>query len=257
MLCDIHGNLPALQAVLAEVEEAGVDLIVFGGDVAAGPMPVEAIEVLAGFGPRARFVRGNADRLMVESFDGTPGSSGGSDSWPASMLSRAHRDFLNSFEPTVAVGVEVLGLVLCCHASPDSDDVPIITPATPDDVVVDALASTQANLVVAGHTHMQFDRSVSGRRMVNAGSVGMPYADQPGAYWALIGDEVDLRRTPYDFAAAAAAIRRTAHPGREDLAESISQPPSREAAITTFERLARRTYPAVDPGKQLGRGGET
>jgi predicted phosphodiesterase len=48
VLCDIHGNLPALQAALAEVERAGVDLLVFGGDVAAGPMPVETIEVLAG-----------------------------------------------------------------------------------------------------------------------------------------------------------------------------------------------------------------
>src|SRR5580700_2638551 len=72
VLCDIHGNLPALLAVLAEVEKAGVDLVVFGGDVAAGPMPVETIEVLAAYSGPARFVRGNADRRMVESFDGAP-----------------------------------------------------------------------------------------------------------------------------------------------------------------------------------------
>ena len=243
VLCDIHGNLPALQAVLAEVEESGVDLVVFGGDVAAGPMPVETIEVLAGYGGRARFVRGNADRLMVEIFDGAREGGEAMDSWSARMLSRAHRDFLSSFERTVEIEVEGLGLVVCCHAGPNSDDVPIITPATPDEVIAEALASTKASLVVAGHTHMQFDRRVAGRRVVNAGSVGMPYAEQPGAYWALLGPEVVLRRTAYDFEVAAEAVRRTEFPEREDLAGSIVRPPTAEEAITAFERMAGRTYP--------------
>jgi putative phosphoesterase len=242
VLCDIHGNLPALQAVLAEVDQSGVDLVVFGGDVAAGPMPVETIEALAAYSRPARFVRGNADRLMVESFDGRPRSGEGPDSWPASMLSRGDRDFLNSFEPTVNTDIDGLGLVLCCHAGPDSDEVPIITPATPDEVIAEALASTEANLVIAGHTHMQFDRSVAGQRMVNAGSVGRPYADQPGAYWALLGPEVDLRRTAYDFAAAADAVRRTKCPDREELAAGIVRPPSTEEAMALFERMAGRTY---------------
>jgi putative phosphoesterase len=242
VLCDIHGNLPALQAVLAEVDQSGVDLVVFGGDVAAGPMPVETIEALAAYGRPARFVRGNADRLMVESFDGRRRAGEGPDSWPASMLSRGHRDFLNSFEPTVNTDIDGLGLVLCCHAGPDSDELPIITPATPDEVIAEALASTEANLVIAGHTHMQFDRSVAGQRMVNAGSVGRPYADQPGAYWALLGPGVDLRRTAYDFAAAAEAVRRTACPEREELADGIVRPPSAEEAMTVFERMAGRTY---------------
>jgi len=243
VLCDIHGNLPALQAVLAEVEEAEVDLVVFGGDVAAGPMPVETIEALVGFDGRARFVRGNADRLMVEIFDGALESGEASDSWPASMLSRAHRDFLSSFERAVEVAVNGLGLVVCCHAGPENDELPIITPATPDEVIAAALASTQASLIVAGHTHMQFDRRVAGRRMVNAGSVGMPYAEQPGAYGALLGPEVDLRRTAYDFELAAEAVRRTEYPERENLAGGIVRPPTAEEAITAFERMAGRTYP--------------
>ena len=165
----------------------------------------------------------------------------GPDSWPASMLSSAHRDFLSSFEPTVNTDIDGLGLVLCCHAGPDSDEFPIITPATPDEVIAEALASTEANLVIAGHTHMQFDRSVAGHRMVNAGSVGRPYADQPGAYWALLGPEVDLRRTAYDFAAAADAMRRTKCPDSEELAAGIVQPPSAEEAMALFERMAGRT----------------
>jgi predicted phosphodiesterase len=243
VLCDIHGNLPALQAVLAEVEKAGVDLVVFGGDVAAGPMSVETIEVLVAYSGPARFVRGNADRQMVESFDGTPRSDNASDLWLANTLNRTHRDFLSTFEPSVEVAVDGLGMVVCCHAGLDSDEVPIITPATPDDVIAEALASAHGKLVVAGHTHMQFDRRVANGRMVNAGSVGKPYADLPGAYWALLGPEVEFRRTAYDFSAAAEAVRRTAIPQREEWASDVVQPPTAEAAITVFENMAGRAYP--------------
>jgi predicted phosphodiesterase len=243
VLCDIHGNVPALRAVLAEVEAAGVDLIVFGGDVAAGPMPVETIELLAGYGSRARLVRGNADRAMVESFDRGERAGQGPDSWPASVISRADRDFLSAFEPKVEVEVDGLGPVICCHAGLDSDEVPIITPATPDEVIAEAVASASGRLVVGGHTHMQFDRRVAGGRMVNAGSVGRPYADKPGAYWALLGPEVVLRRTVYDFVAAAEAVRRTAFPDREEFAGNIVRPPTAEEAMTVFEPMAGRAYP--------------
>jgi putative phosphoesterase len=243
VLCDIHGNLPALEAVLAEVEKVGVDLVVFGGDVAAGPMPVETIEVLAGYRGPARFVRGNADRRMVESFDSVLKAGESLDSWPASMLSSIHRDFLSKFEPVVEVEVDGLGLVVCCHAGLDSDELPIVTPATPDEVIAEALASAHGRLVVAGHTHMQFDRRVAGGRMVNAGSVGKPYADQPGAYWALLGPEVEFRRTAYDFEEAAQAVRRTAVSEREELAADIVRPPTAEEAITLFENMAGRPYP--------------
>ena len=243
VLCDIHGNLPALQAVLAEVEKSRVDLIVFGGDVAAGPMPVETIELLAAYRGPSRFVRGNADRLMVESFDGAHKNGGAPDSWPASMLRGTHRDFLGAFESSVEVAVEGLGIVICCHAGLDSDEVPIITPGTPDEVIAEALASAHGHLVIAGHTHMQFDRRVSNGRMVNAGSVGKPYAGQPGAYWALLGPEVELRRTSYDFAAAAEAVRQTAIPQGEEWAADIVRPPTAEEAITLFEKMAGRAYP--------------
>jgi hypothetical protein len=94
-------------------------------------------------------------------------------------------------------------------------------------VIVEALASTQASVVVAGHTHMQFDRRVVGQRMVNA-----------------VGPEVDLRRSVYDFQAAAEAVGRTGFPEREDLASGIVRPPSAEEAITVFERSVGQAYPA-------------
>jgi len=121
--------------------------------------------------------------------------------------------------------------------------VPIITPATPDDVIAEALASANGRLVVAGHTHMQFDRRVANGRMVNAGSVGKPYADQPGAYWALLGPEVELRRTAYDFAAAADAVRGSGIPQRDEWAAEVVRPPTAQEAITVFEKMAGRAYP--------------
>lgn len=240
VLADVHANLPALRAVLSDVEKADVDLVVFGGDVAAGPMPVETIEELTSYSRPARFVRGNADRYMVEIFDGAREPTEPMDAWSAGRLSRAHRDFLSTFEPSVEVIVARHKAVLCCHASPDSDERPIITPGTPDVVIAKLLSTTQADLVVAGHTHMQFDRAIGSQRMVNAGSVGLPYADQPGAYWVLIGSDIELRRTTFDFEAAAGAVRHTEYPEREDFAQHIARPITPGEAIPTFERLAGR-----------------
>lgn len=236
-LYDIHGNLHALQAVLADVEAASADLIVIGGDVAAGPMPAATLDLLRSLGSRARFVRGNADRSMVEVFDG--GEAHEWDGWPAGQMSRADRDFLAGFELSFVLQVDGLGSTCFCHAVPTSDDV-TVTAVTPEDVALEALAGTDAGLVVAGHTHMQFERRMGKRRMVNAGSVGMPYVDQPGAYWALLGPEVSLRRTDYDFEAAAAAIRGTGFPDREVFARQVVQPPTAEEATAVFERRAGR-----------------
>lgn len=236
-LYDIHGNLHALRAVLADVEAAGADLIVIGGDVAAGPMPAATLDLLRSVGSRARFVRGNADRSMVEVFDGREAHEW--DGWPAGQLTRADRDFLAGFELCHLLEVDGLGPTCFCHAVPTSDDV-TVTAITPEEVALEALAGTDAGLVVAGHTHMQFDRRMRERRMVNAGSVGMPYADRPGAYWALLGPEVSLRRTDYDFEAAAAAIRRTGFPDREAFARQVVQPPTAEEATAFFERRAGR-----------------
>jgi predicted phosphodiesterase len=237
-LYDVHGNLPALDVALTAAWAEDVDLLIFGGDVAAGPMPGDTIDRLAALAGRARFVRGNADRVMVEVFDRRREPSI-FDEWPAAQLSRAQRDFLAAFEPTVELEIDGLGRVCFCHAIPAADE-PIVTAATPEPVLAEALAATNAALVVAGHVHMQFNRRISDRRWVNAGSVGMPYAARPGAYWAVLGPEVSLRHTEYDVEAAAAAIRATGHPMREDMAAGVVRPPTEEEAIDVFERQAGR-----------------
>jgi len=193
-LYDIHGNPPALEAVLAEIGD-DVDLIVVGGDFLGGPRPAEVLELLRGLGERVRFIRGNAERELVEPDPPRPGGP------PPCMLDE-QRAKLTDEQIAFAYGVpeqqeleiEGLGRVLFCHATP-RNDIEIVTPASSEARLREVLAEVEANVVVVGHTHMQDDRVVDGIRFVNAGSVGMPYEDEPGAYWALLGPDVELWRT--------------------------------------------------------------
>ena len=233
-LADIHGNLPALEAVLSDVALARPDLIVSCGDVASGPLPVETLEMLRAL-PVARFVQGNADRGLVTAFDGgrRSKSPGPAADWCATQLSQEQRDFLASFAPAVPVEVDGLGRVLFCHGSPRSDE-EMMTSETPDKRIRELIAGLDANVIVCGHTHMAFDRMVGRVRVVNPGSVGMPYG-HPGAYWALLGPEVEFRRSDYDREAAATRIRSSAWPGAEDFArENVVSVPSAEDAFAFF-----------------------
>lgn len=234
-LSDIHGNLPALEAVLAEVGREAFDLVVVCGDVASGPLPAETIDLLRAL-PRARFVRGNADREVVAAFDGgeEPDAAGTGAGWCAAQLSRDQRDFLDSFVTTVAVDVVGLGRVLFCHGSPRSDT-EIMTARTSDERLREMIAGLDADVVVCGHTHMQFDRSVDAVRVLNPGSVGMPYGE-PGAYWAVLGPDVEMRRTRYDLHAAAARIRGSAWPEAGTFArENVVSVPTAEEALAYME----------------------
>ena len=194
-LYDVHGNLPALEAVLAE---ADADLILVGGDVAAGPWPSESLERLRELGDRVRFIRGNADRELV---DPSPPREGGPPQealqWVRERLSEEQLDFLRALPLTESVSIEGLGDVLFGHATP-RDDEELLTRISPDERWLRALQGVEESVVVCGHTHVQFDRRVGDIRLVNSGSVGMPYEAEPGAYWTLLGPEVDLRRTQYE-----------------------------------------------------------
>jgi putative phosphoesterase len=233
-LADIHGNLPALEAVLSELAREDVDLIVVGGDVASGPLPVETLDVLRAL-PQARFVCGNADRSLVTAFDGGQLSSwpGPAADWCASQLSREHRDFLASFSETIPVSVDGLGRVLFCHGSPRSDE-EMMTVETPEERLQKFIGGVDAEVVVCGHTHMPFERAVGPVRVVNPGSVGMPYGN-PGAFWALLGPGIEFRRTDYDLEGAATRIRQSAWPGAEEFArENVLSVASAEEAFAFF-----------------------
>jgi predicted phosphodiesterase len=241
-LYDIHGNLPALTAVLDEVDALDCDVIVFGGDVALGYVPAGTLSALMGLRSRARFVMGNTDREMLRISKGVvPGKDSFVDlaDWAAAQLDPAQLAFLASFEPLVELDVEGIGPVVFCHGTPRSDR-EIITPETPDSVVAEVLEQASAPVVVGGHTHIQMDRTVAGRRFVNAGSVGMPYG-ATGAHWLLLGPDVDLRHTPYDLGAAAALIGASGGPGAEAFAaDNVLTTPTAAEATELFERQAGR-----------------
>lgn len=216
--------MPALDAVLAEVDALGIETIVVGGDVAAGPMPVEALDLLRDRG--ARFVRGNADRLR----DLPPREDL---SWAARLLGAERLAFLAELPVDLTLDVDGLGPVRFCHGAPGSDEI-TITRVTPDERLRGLLAGVDERVVVCGHTHVQFDRTVDGIRVVNTGSVGAPYEAEPGAYWALLGDGVDLRRTPYDVEAAAAAILASGYPRAADYVTYLQPDPERPARLSAL-----------------------
>jgi putative phosphoesterase len=227
-LYDVHGNIAALEAVLADEALATADAIVIGGDVAAGGFPAETLERLRGLGERARWVRGNADRELTDPEGGLAPPE--LLDWVRARLSAEQLAYLHGRATAVELEVDGLGRTLFCHATP-RNDTDIFTSITPADRLHDAFAGVDASLVVCGHTHMQFDREIDGIRVVNAGSVGMPYEDEPGAYWALLGPDVDLRRTGYDVESAILATAEAGWPGewpRE----------GREETTAHFERLA-------------------
>jgi putative phosphoesterase len=238
-LYDIHGNLPALDAVLEDAQRERVDVIVVGGDVVPGPMPRETITRLLALERPVRFIRGNGDRVVaVQAGGGHIGEVSGAFRdvirWCAEQLDPEHHRQLASWPPSFQVAVDGLGEVLFCHATP-RNDLEILTRLTPDDVVARMLLGVNARTVVCGHTHLQFDRTVGNARVINAGSVGMPFAGPQGAYWLVLGPDVQLRRTAYDFDGAAEQIRATAYPQVEALAlRYILSPPSEEESLAMF-----------------------
>lgn len=250
-LYDIHGNLPALDAILADVHTAAVDQIIIGGDVVPGPMPREAIDRLLDLSVPVQFIQGNGDREVVAlrrglTTGGFPEAFRETMQWVADQLTPEAERLLASWPATVTIHVAGIGDVLFCHATP-RNDTEIFTRATPHAAMATALAGVGAKVVVCGHTHMQFDRMVGDIRVVNAGSVGMPF-QAPGAYWLLLdsspaeaGHHIELRHTAYDLERAAAAVAQTRYPGAEEFAaRNIMAPPTEASMLAAFSRIELR-----------------
>ena len=230
VLSDVHGNLPALEAVLAEVAAEEVDAVVSGGDVVGGPFSAEVLDRLVGL-PAIRFVRGNGERTMLEGTD----EFGVDWDYERQHLGDDRLATIASWPLTTELELEGLGRVLFCHAVPSADE-PIFTRVTPDADVVALLGDVDADLLLCGHTHVQFDRRLpTGLRVVNAGSVGMPYEGRQGAFWALLHRDVELRRTEYDVDAAARAIRGVGGALNEQQAGHLLDPPDPDEVSAFFE----------------------
>jgi nicotinate (nicotinamide) nucleotide adenylyltransferase len=224
-LYDVHGNAPALEAVLADAGD--VDAFVFGGDLIWGAWPRECLDLARSLGERAHFIRGNMDRAVFE-YD-MPSTV-----WVRERLTDEESAWIRSWPSTLS-----LDGTLYCHATPWSDDA-VVTPASSDErwaVVLDGVAESR---VVVGHTHVQYDIERAGHRIVNPGSVGNP-TGRAAAQWAIVdGDEIELRATDYDTVATAARWRETGFE-RTDFADELLEPGSVDEHIAAVEQRTRST----------------
>jgi predicted phosphodiesterase len=238
---DIHGNLPALEAVLAEIRQVGVDRVVVGGDVVPGPMPRETLACLLDLKIPMQFIYGNGEVAVLEQMAGNnpsavPEAYRPIIRWTAQQLLPEHGQLMASWPKTLRLEIPELGEVLFCHGTPRNEN-ECFTRLTPDDRLLPIFDGIRSPLVVCGHTHMQFDRRIGKTRIANAGSVGMPFG-KPGADWLLLGPGIELRHTAYDLGSAANRIRQTNYPQAEEFAaHNVLQPPSEEEMLKLFTRV--------------------
>ncbi len=245
VLSDVHGVLPVLDAVLAEPDVAGADLVVVTGDHAAGSQPVQVLDRLTGLGDSALLVRGNADRELVALARG-----GGTDipdpiaPWAAAQLTGEHVALLAALPHPVTVDVAGFGPVLFCHGTPrDDEEVVLVDTRLQRWAEVFADLPEDVRTVVCGHTHMPFVRLVDRRLVVNPGSIGMPYG-RPGGSWALLREgQVALRHTAVDVEAAIEqVVAGSSYPDRRAWARDYLTASASDAeALTAFAPRDGRT----------------
>ena len=246
VVADVHGNLPALRATLAEIDADTVDAIVVCGDTAAGPLVLGSLEMLAARPEPVYWVRGNGERETVMCFDHGESADVGSDwaLWTSREIDRGWRDRMAGWP----IALELDG-VCFCHGSPRADD-ENLTRVTPDEKLAAAVADTPAALIIGGHTHQQFVRTLpDGRVIANAGSVGLPYEGRPGAFWVLVSERrLALRETAYDISAAAAEMRASGFPDLDEaIGESLLDPVDPAWVTAFFEHQAGRGEHPGDP----------
>ena len=240
VLADVHGNLPALRAVLAEVGAERPDALVMAGDIVAGPLVRESLELLRARPEPVSWVSGNSEREALAVFGGEPASDdppGLAAAWSAQAIDREWRDEIASWP----IALELDG-VCFCHGSPRSDT-EILTTVTPDQALAQALGGVAVPLVVGGHTHRQFSRRLpSGVRYANAGSVGLPYEGRAGAFWMMVVDgDPQMRETSYDLGAALQELRAAGFAAYDDqLQRSLIEPADPDWVAEFLEGTAKR-----------------
>jgi putative phosphoesterase len=231
-LADVHGNAPALEAVVDEIRREEPDLVVFCGDLTWGPLPEETLAFLRPLA--ALFVRGNAERELLSLFDVLPDDTSERARFLVERHDAAARNFLAEFRDHAVVDIDGLGSTRFCHGSPRSDE-ELVTEETAVERVREFLTGVGESAVVTAHTHVSYERVVDGTRLLNPGSVGLPYEGRPGAYWALLGPGVEHRRTEYDRDDAERRIRAGGGPFAELTIELLRSPPTRAEAIEHAE----------------------
>jgi diadenosine tetraphosphatase ApaH/serine/threonine PP2A family protein phosphatase len=240
-----------LEAALQDIRQANVDQIVVGGDVVPGPMPLETLGRLLDLDVPSRFIHGNGELAILAQMAATRtgsvtywGTTSGARPpesivevyrWTAAQLQPNFEAMLERWPKTLQLEINGLGQVLFCHSTPRSET-EVFTRLTSEDRLLPIFQGLNVPLIVCGHTHMQFNRMIGKTRVVNAGSVGMPFGE-PGAYWLLLGPNVQLRHTTYDLPKAAERIRATSYPQAQDFAASnVLGPSSEKEMLEAFSK---------------------
>jgi putative phosphoesterase len=235
-LYDIHGNIDALDAVLADPRAADPDAVVVGGDAVPGPFAGAALDRLASLSVPVHWVRGNGEREVAAAV-GAPEPEPGD--WAAITGAITAAELGDERAPALGelpLTVELDG-VLYCHASPRRDD-ELLTRLSPPARWEEALAHVEARVVVAGHTHQQDDRRVGEVRFINAGSVGLPYEGDGAARWLWVADgEPELRSTAYDAARAGARLLEAGWPDERSIRASLIEPVEPIGVTRIFEGM--------------------
>ncbi|WCB96289.1 hypothetical protein DSM104299_05046 [Baekduia alba] len=241
-LYDVHGNIEALDAVLADPRAAGADAVVVGGDAVPGPFAREVLDRLEALAAPTHWVRGNGERevaAIATAAEPVPEPDDPEDMATITAIANARALGAERLAPLGALPLTVeLDGVLFCHATPRSDE-EILTRISAPERFADALAGVTAPLVVAGHTHQQDDRRVGAVRFVNAGSVGLPYEGDGGARWLWIEDgEPQLRVTEYDHAGAGRRILEAGWPDARSTEAAMTEPLAATVITELFEERA-------------------
>jgi predicted phosphodiesterase len=229
-----------LRAVLRDLEDEQFDAIVIGGDAISGPQPTWTYELLRGIKAPLHWIRGNGERALgPDGSDAVIGEAEEALRFTASHFSEDERRELSALPERVILDVDGLGETLFCHASP-RNDLDIVTPGTPDERFALLLEGVSQRVVVAGHTHMQLDRPADGVRWINPGSVGMPYEGEVAAFWALLGPDVEMRRTSFDVERSIEVLLTSGWPDAQSFVdENLRVAVDRDEVVVLFEQIAR------------------
>jgi predicted phosphodiesterase len=236
-LYDIHGNVDALEAVLADDRVSDADVILVGGDAVPGPFAQDTLARLEALTIPVHWIRGNGEREVAEAVGGPVPADDDLAARTAALTAAEIGDAAARALGGVPLTLELDG-VLYCHASPRRDD-EMLTRISPPERWAGALDGVEHELVVAGHTHQQDDRTVAGTRFINAGSVGLPYEGDSAARWLWVADGVpELRRTAYDGAGAGRRILAAGWPDERSVGAALIEPVDPMVVTRIFEGLA-------------------
>lgn len=233
-LADVHANVAALDAVISSDLFSTVDAVAFLGCLTTGPEPQAVLERCMQLDAPSYFIAGNGERSVIELADGRT-----IDDWPVGpwVLDRHGAEcvaMIRSWPKGLIADIAGLGRVRMCHGSPRSD-IEVLTPNTIPARIRAATRDVTERVLVHGHTHLQYERTVGGLRLVGPGSVGNPYTTgEFGARWAILGPDVQLIETPYDINAARTRIQASGYPSPKFL-ETLEHPPTPDEIIEECE----------------------